>query len=61
MRHADFEIIKSRAEDDKASENKGNNEDSSGTSSNGAVAAVNDGMAKTIGVEKSPFEVEGEA
>ncbi len=35
--------------------------DGSGTSKNGAVAAGNDGIGKTMGVEKSPFEVEGEA
>ena len=51
----------SRAEVDKANENNGNNEGESGTGNNGAVIAGNDGVGKAIGVEKSPFEVEGEA
>lgn len=35
--------------------------DDSGTSNNGAVTAGNDGIGKAMWVEKSPFEVEGEA
>ena len=35
--------------------------DDSGTSNNDAVKAGNDGIGKATGVEKSPFEVEGEA
>lgn len=51
----------SRAEDDKANENNGNNVDDSGIGKNEAVTAGNDGIGKAMGVEKSPFEVEGEA
>ena len=54
----------SRANDDKVNENSGNKTESSGTGNSGtsgAVAAVNDGVGKTMDVQKSPFEVEGEA
>ena len=54
----------SRADDDRVNENNGNNMEGSGTGNSGtsgAVAAVNDGIGKTMGAEKSPFEVEGEA
>ena len=51
----------SRVEDDKANENNGNNVDGSGISKNEAATAGNDGIGMAIGVEKSPFEVEGEA
>lgn len=51
----------SRTDDDRANENTGNIVDSSGTINNGAVTAGNDGIGRAMGVEKSPFEVEGEA
>lgn len=51
----------SRAEDDKANENNGNIVDGSGSGNNGAATAGNDGIGKATGVEKSPFEGEGEA
>ena len=51
----------SRAEDDRASENNGNTLEDSGTGNDGAVSAGDDAIGKAMGVEKSPFEVEGEA
>ena len=51
----------SRAEDDRASENNGNTLEGSGTGNSGAVSAADDAIGKAMGVEKSPFEVEGEA
>ena len=50
----------SRTQDGKARVNNGNMEDS-GTGNNGAVSVDDDGIEKAMGVEKSPFEVEGEA
>ena len=51
----------SRAEDDRVIGNNGNHADDSGTSNNDAATAGNGGIGKTMGAEKSPFEVEGEA
>ena len=50
----------SRAEDDRATENNGNNGEGLGMGNSGAVFADHDGIGKAVGVEKSPFEVEGE-
>lgn len=51
----------SRAEDDKASENNGNKGEDSAMGNGGAASGDKDGFGTAIGVEKSPFEVEGEA
>lgn len=51
----------SRGEVDRASENNENSVIDSGTGGDGAMTAEDDGVAKAMGVEKSPFEVEGEA
>ena len=51
----------SRAEDGRANEKNGNNVEDSGTGNSSAVSADSDGIEKALGVEKSPFEVEGEA
>lgn len=51
----------SRAQDDRASENGGNVVDDSGKGNNSVVTAGTDAIGKAMGVEKSPFEVEGEA
>ena len=51
----------SRAEDDRATENNGNNRGNSGTGNSGAVSADSDEVGKAMGVERSPFDVEGEA
>ena len=51
----------SRAEDDGTNENSGTKSDDTGTGNDGAVTAGNDGIGKAMGVEKSPFELEGEA
>ena len=50
----------SRAEDDRATENNRNNGEDLGMGNSGAVFADHDGIGKAVGVEKSPFEVEGE-
>lgn len=51
----------SRAEDERATENNGDKQQDWGTGNSGAVSADNDRNGKAMGVEKSPFEVEGEA
>ena len=48
----------SRAEDDRATENNGNDGKDSETGNSGAVSAENDGIVKEMSVEKSPFEFE---
>ena len=51
----------SRGGVDRASENNESSVKDSGTDGDGAVKAGNDVVAKAMGEEKSPFEVEGEA
>ena len=51
----------SRAEDDGTNENNGTKSDDTGTGNDGAVTASIDGIGKAMGVENSPFELEGEA
>lgn len=51
----------SRAEDDRANENSGNDVDDLGAGINVTLNAGNEGTEKAVGVEKSPFEVEEEA
>ena len=51
----------SRSEEKRVSESHGNNAANSGTGNSDALPAEHDGVGKAMGVEKSPFEVEGEA
>ena len=50
----------SRAEGDRATENNGNDGQEAGTDGREEISNDTDGIRKAIGVEKSPFEVEGE-
>ena len=50
----------SRAEDG-TNEINGTMSDDTGTGNDGAVTAGNDGIGRAMSVEKSPFELEGEA
>ena len=51
----------SRAEDDKVNENKGNDVVDAGIGNDGTVTAGNGRIERATCVERSPFEVEGEA
>ncbi|CAD6571718.1 MAG: hypothetical protein ASARMPREDX12_004663 [Alectoria sarmentosa] len=51
----------SRAEDDKVNENKGNDVVDAGTGNDGTATAGNGRIERAVCVERSPFEVEGEA
>ena len=51
----------SRGEDDRATEDKENSRKDAGPGNSDAISADTDGIGKAMGVEKSPFEVEGEA
>ena len=50
----------SRAEGDSAAENNGNDGQASGIDDRGEISNDTDGIRNPIGVEKSPFEAEGE-